>query len=428
MTNSSHPPTLHDALKAMTKAELIARIEALPCAPTFETLSCPVERLRLELGTHQVELEAQNQALRESRLQIEEMLARYSDLYDFAPVGYLTLDKGGYVLEINLTGADMLGSGRQEILSKPLGNWLAPESHRVLRQHLANVFLSTQQLVDEVLLHPEGGQQRHISIVSVAISHNKHMPQACRSVIVDITKLKQKEAELTLSHQQMRNLSAHLDQVREDERKRMAREIHDELGQKLATLRFDVSMLSKRAALSSAQDFLLPSQLLKEIDEIINSMRAIAADLRPAVLDLGLVAAIEWQMQEFHRRTGIPYQLINDEVEIPLDNERATAVFRILQESLTNIIRHAQASRVEVRVSRLADILSLQIYDNGIGIAENALKKSRSFGIAGMRERVRLLDGSMKLSSRAGHGTNIKISIPLREQRDQVQIWHPGEE
>lgn len=402
-------------LAKLHKAELLSRLAALPCAPKLTLEDCPVERLRLELSTHQIELEAQNQELRESQQRIEEARDRYSDLYDFAPVIYLTLNKLGCVQEINLTGSDKLGCERGNVLGKPLILWLPKASHTTFQQHLSRVFKTKERVVDELLLRCSSGALRHINMTSIAIAHGPEAGQACRSVLVDITPLKEKESELTDSRQQLRNLSAHLDQVREAERRHLAREIHDDLGQKLTALRFDVVMLGVGKTTPQPSE-IVPS-LLQQIDATIAAVREIAANLRPAVLDLGLSEAVEWQVQEFKRRTGISCALTLRNMDFPLDNAHATAIFRIVQESLTNIIRHAAASQAQLHMERRGSHLEIEIKDNGLGLAADALAKPQSFGIAGMRERVRLLGAQLQIRSHPGEGTTLRISIPLNERR-----------
>jgi signal transduction histidine kinase len=414
---TSPPPARKTRLAALTKAELIACLESLPCSPEHRLETCPVERLKLELSTHEVELETQNEELRASQAIIEEARDRYSNLYEFAPVGYVTLDKLGYIQEINLTGAAKLDSNRSAVLGKPLILWLEAESHGVFHQHIKHVFTTSDRVVDEVLLHCTDAPPRHISLVSNTVTHGPEAMQICRTALVDITPLKDKETELTLSRQQLRNLSAHMDQVREDERRRLAREIHDELGQKLTSLRFEVAMLNTGMTAPPSDWAHSTASLLKLIDETIESVRTIASDLRPAVLDLGLAAAIEWQVQELRRRTGIACLLKLGEQEIRLDDARATAIFRIVQESLTNIVRHAQASQIKLSLRQRGDRLLIQIGDNGVGMTADAMQQPRSFGIAGMRERVLLLDGSIEINSRPGRGTQLKVSIPLQDRR-----------
>ncbi|MDP2433907.1 MAG: histidine kinase [Pseudomonadota bacterium] len=399
-------------LSSLTKAELVARLEALPCAPRHTLETCPAQSLLLELRTQHVELETQNQELRESQQRIEEARDRYSDLYDFAPVGYVTLDGQGCMREINLTGAAMLGREREEVIGKPLILWLREESHDVFYLHLRRVRAGEDRVVDEVALRG-GDTPRHISMVSAAIGEGREEGHACRTALVDITRLKKKELELTHSRQQLRELSAHLDLVREGERRHIAREIHDELGQKLMTLRFAVAMLGTGPDTPVQGLPQIKASLLRQIDDTIEAVRAIASDLRPAVLDLGLAAAIEWQVQDFRRRTGIACTLKMSEEEIALDDERATAIFRIVQESLTNIARHADAGKATLKMARSGGRLLIEIADDGIGLSAAALNKPRSFGIAGMRERLLPLDGTLEISSRPGRGTKLKVSIPL---------------
>lgn len=140
------------SLMSLTKAELVARLQALPCAPRLSQEVCPAERLKLELGTHHVELETQNQELRASQLQIEEARDRYSDLYDFAPVGYVTLDKAGVIREINLTGAELLGCERSAVIGKPLLQWLDADYRTAFHKHIQRVFESRERVTDEMLL------------------------------------------------------------------------------------------------------------------------------------------------------------------------------------------------------------------------------------------------------------------------------------
>ncbi|MDO9226373.1 MAG: histidine kinase [Pseudomonadota bacterium] len=398
------------ALASLSKSELLDRVAALPCAPNLTAEDCPAERLRIALSTHQVELEAQNQELRESQLRTEEARDRYSDLYDFAPVGYVTLDPRGCVREINLTGAAMLGEARKQLIGMTLLPWLNPECRGIFQRHLKQVFAGGARVVDELLLRGDENAPRHINLASIVVDQGTEAGRECRTIMADITLLKEKESKLTHSRQQLRGLSAHLDQVREDERLHLAREIHDELGQKLTALRFEVAMLGMKT--HPAHIALVATSLLRQVDETIESVRAIASDLRPAVLDLGLVAVIEWQLRQFGKRTGIKYVLNVSDEEITLDNARATAIFRIVQESLTNIVRHAAASKVVVTLSKLGSNLRLQVEDNGIGLSADAQSKPSSFGLVGMRERALLLEGTLEISGKPGQGTKLELSVP----------------
>lgn len=226
---------------------------------------------------------------------------------------------------------------------------------------------------------------------------------------------KRVEDEVRKSREELRALSAHLQSGIEAERTRIAREIHDELGQALTGLKFDVSWLrdQKNAGASESERIKL-DDTLKNIDTAIQSVRRIATELRPPVLDsLGLTAAIEWQATDFQNRTGIQCQFSPMAEDLPLDREKATAVFRIFQESLTNVARHAQATQVQIGLERVNGHVLLRLADNGRGISQENTRGSHSLGILGMHERVRLLQGDMSISSEAGQGTAINVSIPL---------------
>jgi signal transduction histidine kinase/CHASE1-domain containing sensor protein len=225
-----------------------------------------------------------------------------------------------------------------------------------------------------------------------------------------------KEVELALRHSQegLRQLAAHQERVKEDERKRIAREIHDDLGQNLLALRIEVSMLDTHAR---AHPVLAASvrMLLGQIDTTMKSVRAIINNLRPPVLDLGLQAAIEWLVGQFRGRSGIGCTLVIDDAgaEYTLDDERATTVFRIVQESLTNVSRHARATHVEIGLRRVDDRLVVTVADNGIGTFPGDKRKSRSFGLVGIEERLHALNGSFTIDSHPGAGTTLTFSIPV---------------
>lgn len=221
------------------------------------------------------------------------------------------------------------------------------------------------------------------------------------------------------NEEQLRRLSRHLQSAREKERTRVAREIHDELGQVLTALKMDVAMLGRRFNESSGE--IQRSTVLQEIkamgrliDSTIQSVREIITELRPEMLeDLGLKAAMEWQVQEFQTRTGIQVNFEPLVDEIALDHERAMALFRILQESLTNVARHAKATQVDVLLVEEDGQLVMRVQDNGRGIRNSEMIKAKSFGILGMRERALLLGGQLDISGKPGQGTTVTVRIPL---------------
>jgi PAS domain S-box-containing protein len=236
-------------------------------------------------------------------------------------------------------------------------------------------------------------------------------------VLMDVTERRLAEDRLQRSHDELRALSERLRIVREEERARIAREMHDEVGQALTALQMDVAWLEKRISSPSVPSGEKLSAKLRSMTELIDTtagaVQRIATDLRPAVLDeLGLSAAVEWYVHEFERRAGIGCRIRSNLDGTEIDPERATAVFRILQEALTNVARHAGATEVEVRLSADDRRLVLKIEDNGQGISENRPPDSRSLGLLGMRERARSLGGDVSISGDPGHGTLVTLSIP----------------
>lgn len=213
--------------------------------------------------------------------------------------------------------------------------------------------------------------------------------------------------------EELRRLGGRLQAVREEERRRIAREIHDELGQGLTAIKMSLSSLTRELP-EEYRPLARAESIIKLVDQTIASVRRISTELRPGILDdLGLVAAVEWAAEQFESMTGttclleLPADLVN------IDPERATAVFRIFQETLTNIARHANASEVHVRLAREDGQLSLEVRDNGVGIREEKLSGSASLGILGMRERAHLLGGQLTVSGSPARGTLVRLRIPL---------------
>jgi signal transduction histidine kinase len=225
------------------------------------------------------------------------------------------------------------------------------------------------------------------------------------------------EDKLRRSLDQLRALTSYLQYVREEERTRIAREVHDELGQALTGLKLDMSWLAARLARNARPVQDKVKTMVDHIDETIQTVRRIATELRPGILDsLGLVAALEWQANEFQSRTGIPCHVVASVDDSQLQQQFATVFFRIYQETLTNIIRHAKATRVDVRLAEEAGALILMVQDNGRGISEEEIANTRSIGLVGMRERAMLIGGEITLQGAPGKGTRMTLRVPLNRQ------------
>jgi PAS domain S-box-containing protein len=233
----------------------------------------------------------------------------------------------------------------------------------------------------------------------------------------DISERRGAEERLRQSADELRGLSERLRVVREEERKHMAREVHDEVGQALTALRMDVAWLERRLAGTGDERAPLESRLrsmAELVDTTLDAVQRIATELRPAVLDeLGLEAAIEWYVRQFEQRAGIACRFRSNLRGSSVDSGRSIAIFRILQEALTNVARHSGATLGEINLSSVGEELRLRIQDNGKGISEDQIASSRSLGLVGMRERARALGGDLKILGGSGGGTTVTLAIPL---------------
>jgi len=263
-------------------------------------------------------------------------------------------------------------------------------------------------------------EEYHASQVLIA-ELEEHLVQLADQLLVanaslerEIADRKRSEDEFRRSTDQLRELSARLQSVREEERTHIARVIHDELGQTLTGLKMDVAWLQRHLDRQQPA-FLEKTQAMSDlIDTTIQTVRRISSELRPGILDdLGLVATIEWQLQEFQTRSGIQGKLISAPEETTLDADGATAAFRIFQEILTNVTRHAQATQVEVTLEESASFLTLQVQDNGRGMTESEVHSPRSIGLLGMQERARLRAGEVQIQGTPGKGTTVTVRLPL---------------
>lgn len=241
-------------------------------------------------------------------------------------------------------------------------------------------------------------------------------------IMTNITAGKLEQQEAANSRAGLAELTAHIEEVKEQERTRIAREIHDELGGNLTAIKMAVAMLAARLDTPGADPALRDKTDYVDalVDRTIEAIHRISLDLRPALLDLGLVAALEWQVGEFARQTGVEAQFSANRRELELDNDQATALFRIAQEALTNIAKHAHASKVTVKLARLRHHVSLKIADNGAGIRPADRSKPASFGLRGMAERARALGGTLTLSHAAGGGTVVAIKIKQDTARESL--------
>ncbi len=349
------------------------------------------------------------------RKQAEEALqaseSRFSIAFNSNPMlASISELEGGRFLAVNDSFVALTGYSREEAVGHTaleLNLWPNPEDRRRVMEKLKK---ETRVRDFEGSIRLKNGEKR---VLLLSIEQIELDGQICLLHVADDITLR-KRAE-----QALRALSARLHSAREEEGTRIAREIHDELGGALTGLKWDLEKidntlngLADGSQLAEVRNRI--GSMTTIIETTINTVRRIAAELRPGVLDdLGLVAAIEWQIEQFQSRSGLKCHLTNNAKEIELDREKATAVFRILQEILTNVLRHAGAANVYVKLGRTKHYFEVEVKDDGRGITESQRLNSRSLGLLGMKERALLVGGDVRVTGKEGAGTTVVVRVPL---------------
>jgi PAS domain S-box-containing protein len=340
---------------------------------------------------------------------------RFFKVFQASPVAIIlrTLSEGR-VIDVNASYTELVGFRREELIGHTvheLGLWADPsQGERVLDRlrrkgvvrNVEGRFRRKSGDLRDVLIWGELTEIRGETVVI--------------GMIVDITERKRMETELRQSREQLRSLSAHLQQIREEERMRIARELHDELGGFLTVLKLDLASLCKEPTTGSTSFRQKIDSMSKAIVGAIGSVRRICSDLRPSVLDhIGLTAGIGWQVEEWQAKTGIRCTMRSAIDDESIDSGRATAAFRVLQEALTNVARHAHAASVQVQLWTSDGRLRLEIHDDGCGIADRTVADATSLGLLGMKERVHSYGGTVEIRGAPACGTTVDVSIPLAE-------------
>ena len=265
----------------------------------------------------------------------------------------------------------------------------------------------------ECAIRVKGGDLRTALIASAIIV--LHEEPCVLTIVIDVTERKKAEQSLRESTEQLHLLAERLETIREEERKFISHEVHDELGQLLTALKMDLAYL-KRSGREDEEVFEEKTKsMLSLTNSAIKTVQAISTKLRPGILDdLGLIAAVEWQAEDFQKRSGVKVRLNVPRHELAIDGDRSTVLFRILQEAMTNVARHSKANEVEVTLSSTSDELFLSVADNGVGITDEQLRNPRSIGLLGIRERLHPFKGTCTIQRRETGGTEVKVRLPRK--------------
>jgi len=332
------------------------------------------------------------------------------------------LDEKANVVIWNKAAETISGYSRDEVVGHgKIWEWLYPdEEYRQEITARAAAIIKGDSVEDfETVVRTKGGEYRTISWHSRNLTDEKGQLIGSIALGRDVTERKRAEEELEASRQELRELAEHIQSVREEERTGIARELHDDIGQALTAIKIDLSWLRKELPKDEAALLERTRAVLRVADSAIKTVRRISSELRPGVLDdLGLIAAIQWQAGQFQERTGVKCEVSVEHEVIVLEQDRSTAVFRIFQEALTNVARHAAATRVRVNLGEADGRLVLEIADDGKGITAKQLSGHKAFGLMGMRERAAFLGGELQISGGPDKGTRVTVSIPLRREGD----------
>lgn len=348
-----------------------------------------------------------------------EALERYRQVVENTTEVVYSVDREGFFTYANRAGLRLSGYSMGELWRLRYSELVLPDHRERVRRHYLRHYLSGSLASNvEFPFKTKQGEVRWLA-ASAALIFEEGEYRGFHVIARDITEQRAYREEILRTSEQLRALAARLQSVREDEQTRIAREIHDELGQALTGLKIDLVWMARRLKGFPAEEGKILLQKIASmetlIDETIRTVRRISSELRPGVLDdLGLAAAIEWQTRELSERAGIKYSL--EAKDVTLDRDRATAMFRIFQEALTNVIRHASATSVAVRLRQVDEELVLVVKDDGRGITDEEMGRHTSIGLLGMKERALMVGGSVDIKGSPGKGTTVTVRVPLQEK------------
>jgi PAS domain S-box-containing protein len=398
--------------------------------PGEAELSASNSRLECLLAEQSTAAATQAQQLDQVQRKLRRQGRILETVLDCTEDGVIVADANGRFLHFNRAAERIFGCDANAAKATTLWEWMAAFPYRrtdstenlpTEERPLARALRGETGTAEVRFGDPHTGQERWLTARALPLNEPEGELQGVVGIYHDITESKRPEQQLQATRDELHALTAYLESVREEERTRIARELHDELGQTLTAVKMDLAWVRDRL---TGNDLAASAAVLQEkvrgigqlIDDTIQLGRRLATELRPGVLDdLGLVAALEWLAEDFQRRYKISCGFISEKEELEPGWERATAVFRIAQEALTNVVRHANATNVGIGLRTDADAMILEIEDNGIGISEpSAPPEHHTLGLLGMRERAKHLGGSLEITSEPGKGTRVTARIPLR--------------
>jgi PAS domain S-box-containing protein len=460
----NRPPKRDRSITAKTRS---GKTQAGPKARTGDNAEYDTSRLLHELGIHQIELEMQNKELRKAHDRLEAKVeertfelagnnARFAAIFNSITDAIIFADTKRHIALANPAVTRIFGYQPEELLGRTAEIIYADKEdfreqgrlrYTVTGAALPDIFEMRYRRKDgsifigeslAVQVRDSGGMVIGFVGIHRDITARKEFEEELRltrdrleikvrertfelshanaELKAEIAQRLSAEDELLLSQQKLRGLYTHFQTIREEERNDIAREIHDELGQIMTAIKMDLSWIRDRIPKELYELVERTNSNVELVDRTIQTIKRIITELRPGILDhLGLGAAIEWQALEFQKKTGIACDVTIYPPDIIVEPAISIALFRIFQESLTNVARHAKAASLNASLRKGDNKLKLEVADDGIGIAEEKLSQSKSFGIMGMRERVYQFNGEINITGTPGRGTVLSVMIPLTE-------------
>ena len=457
LTVQKKPSLTADAAELRRRAEVRLKKQRRGTVPP--RTDAETQKLLHELQVHQIELEMQNAELLEARDQMEAMVEKYTDLYDFAPVGYFSIDEQGLICEVNLTGAALLGVERSRLIGRRLQYFLSPTSRPVFLAFLDKVFAGSEKQLCEASLLNKGGAPPWVDFQATPAVSGREQ-QWCRLAVSDITALKRAEeaqrriealdaanrelqreivrrkaveaalkkseryssrllAEALGLQKQLQHMAHRILRAQEEERKRISRELHDEISQVLTAISFHLAVLKKEVVSDGKNLKKQIGRTQRLVEKSVNIVHRVAGQLRPPALDdLGLFSVLHSHILDFAKQTGLSLHFTSfaqGRIE-KLDSTKRTVLYRVAQEALTNVAKHAEASRVNVSIEKLRGVIRMEVKDNGKSFQVQDVLHSRRkgrLGLLGMRERVEMVGGRFSIESEPEKGTTIRADIPF---------------
>lgn len=359
-------------------------------------------------------------ALGKAEQAVKQVNMELIQIFDTSADGMRVIDKDFNILRVNKTFLELVGGSKQGIEQRKCYEIFKGDTCHTQDCPMLRIRSGEGRIEYDALKIRQDGTEVPCIVTATPFRDSSGQFIGIVEDFKDISDRKRTEEELQRSHEQLRNVTSHLERAREQERRAMAREIHDELGQSLTGLKMDIHWLSGRLTGQEEKISDKLRDMTRQLDNTVHTVQRLSSELRPCLLDdLGLSAAIEWHANTVRERLGIAIDVVSNPENITLDESYSITVYRIFQEALTNIARHSGATQVEIVLVQKHDQVILTVQDNGRGITREQINNSNSLGLIGMHERACLLKGLLHIQSTPGQGTAVTLSIPYPPKERQ---------